>query len=145
MEKEKMLAGQLYDPSDEELTVLRTRARKLARQYNLTDEDDAQRLGGLLAELVPNAGEGLYLQAPVHFDYGCFTWFGQFCSANQNLNPTKLSAVRSFYRMLLNPRKRLKTLGFKQVNNSFPFIRPHPLLRASRELAREKSREDIGF
>ena len=47
--------------------------------------------------------------------------------------------------MLLNPRKRLKTLGFKQVNNSFPFIRPHPLLRASRELAREKSREDIGF
>lgn len=84
MEKEKMLAGQLYDPSDEELTVLRTRARKLARQYNLTDEDDAQRLGGLLAELVPNAGEGLYLQAPVHFDYGCFTWFGQFCSANFN-------------------------------------------------------------
>ena len=64
---------------------------------------------------------------------------------NANLNPTKLSAVRSFYRMLLNPRKRLKTLGFKQVNNSFPFIRPHPLLRASRELAREKSREDIGF
>lgn len=64
---------------------------------------------------------------------------------NHNLNPTKLSAVRSFYRMLLNPRKRLKTLGFKQVNNSFPFIRPHPLLRASRELAREKSREDIGF
>ncbi len=64
---------------------------------------------------------------------------------NVDLNPTKLSAVRSFYRMLLNPRKRLKTLGFKQVNNSFPFIRPHPLLRASRELAREKSREDIGF
>uniref|UniRef100_UPI003FEE4989 hypothetical protein n=1 Tax=Parasutterella excrementihominis TaxID=487175 RepID=UPI003FEE4989 len=47
--------------------------------------------------------------------------------------------------MLLNPRKRLKTLGFKQVNNSFPHIRPHPLLRGSRELAREKSREDIGF
>ena len=64
---------------------------------------------------------------------------------NENLNPTKLSAVRSFYRILLNPRKRLKTLGFKQVNHSFPLIRSHPLLRASRELAREKSREDIGF
>ncbi len=69
----------------------------------------------------------------------------QSCNINFNLNPTKLSAVRSFYRILLNPRKRLKTLGFKQVNNSFPFIRSHPLLRASRELAREKSREDIGF
>ena len=47
--------------------------------------------------------------------------------------------------MLLNPRKRLKTLGFKQVNNSIPVIRSRPLLRVSRELAREKSREDIGF
>lgn len=63
----------------------------------------------------------------------------------KNLNPTKLSAARSFYGMLLNPRKRLKTQGFKQVSNSFPLIRSHPLLRASRELAREKSREDIGF
>ena len=70
---------------------------------------------------------------------------GKCVIVNHNLNPTKLSAVRSFYRMLLNPRKRLKTLGFKQVNHSFPFIRPHPLLRASRELSREKSREDIGF
>lgn len=64
---------------------------------------------------------------------------------NRNLNPKKLSAVRSFYRMLLNSRKRLKTQGFKQVNHSFPLIRSHPILRASRELAREKSREDIGF
>ena len=47
--------------------------------------------------------------------------------------------------MLLNPLKRLKTKGFMQVNNSFPVIRSHPLLRALRELAREKSREDIGF
>ena len=69
----------------------------------------------------------------------------EFGEENSNLNPTKLSAVRSFYRILLNPRKRLKTLGFKQVNHSFPLIRSHPLLRASRELAREKSREDIGF
>lgn len=64
---------------------------------------------------------------------------------NRNLNPKKLSAVRSFYKMLLNSRKRLKTQGFKQVNHSFPLIRSHPILRASRELAREKSREDIGF
>lgn len=64
---------------------------------------------------------------------------------NENLNPTKLSAVGSFYRTILNPRQRLKTLGFKQANNSFPLVGSHPLLRASRELAREKSREDIGF
>ena len=38
-EKEKMIAGNLYDPSDEELNRLRIKARKLARRYNQTDED----------------------------------------------------------------------------------------------------------
>ncbi|NBI68317.1 LysR family transcriptional regulator [Pseudoflavonifractor sp. 60] len=52
-----------------------------------------------------------------------------------------LSAIRNFYRILLNPPNPLKTKGFKQVNNSIPVVRSCPLLRASRELAREKSRE----
>ena len=64
---------------------------------------------------------------------------------NGNLYPKKLSAVGSFYGTILNPRKRLKTLGFKQANNLFPLVGSHTLLRASRELARKKSREDIGF
>lgn len=83
-EKEKMLAGQLYDSSDEELAQLRFKARKLARKYNLTDEDDFATSMPLLQELVPHAGEGFYLQPPVHFDYGCFTYFGDWCSANFN-------------------------------------------------------------
>ena len=47
-EKEKMLAGQLYDPSDPELDVLRLKARKLARKYNLTDEELQLHLPGRL-------------------------------------------------------------------------------------------------
>ena len=38
-EREKMLSGELYDPSDPELKYLRIKARKLVRKYNLTDED----------------------------------------------------------------------------------------------------------
>ena len=71
--------------------------------------------------------------------------FRVIAATNQNLNQKKLPAIRSFYRMLLNPLKRLETQGFKQVNTLFPVIRSHPLLRALRELAREKSREDAGF
>ena len=66
-------------------------------------------------------------------------------STNSNLNPSILSAIRNFYRMLLNPPNPLKTQGFEQVNKSIPVIRFRPHLRVSRELAREKSREDIGF
>ena len=41
-EREKMLRGELYDSSDNELEQLRLHARKLARRYNLTDEDQQE-------------------------------------------------------------------------------------------------------
>lgn len=74
-EKEKMIAGQLYDPSDAELTALRVKARKLARCYNLTDEDENEKQQDLLRTLLPNSSEMPGLQAPVYFDYGCNTSF----------------------------------------------------------------------
>ena len=33
-EKEKMTAGKIYDPSDEELVKLRTKAHRLSKEYN---------------------------------------------------------------------------------------------------------------
>lgn len=83
-EKEKMLAGQLYDPSDKELRELRLKARKLARTYNNTDEDDTEVLHTILSELIPNKGKDTHFQAPIHFDYGCFTTFGEGCETNFN-------------------------------------------------------------
>ena len=35
-------------------------------------------------ELIPQQGEGLFLQGPVYFDYGAFTSFGRGCYANFN-------------------------------------------------------------
>ena len=66
-EREKMLSGELYDSSDNELEQLRLHARKLARRYNLTDEDSKSRFDRIIAG---NRGAA-YLQAPVYFDYGC--------------------------------------------------------------------------
>ena len=82
-EKEKMLAGLIYDPADDELQTLRTNAHKLCNAYNKLDEDDAAR-GEILSNLLP-FGNGVYLQGPIYFDYGCFTTFGKNCYANFNL------------------------------------------------------------
>ena len=43
-EKEKMIAGELYDPLDEELCALRIKARKLARRYKQIDEDAPEKM-----------------------------------------------------------------------------------------------------
>lgn len=83
-EREKMLAGLLYDAGDPELVQLRLRARRLARQYNQTDEGEAETLGAILRELFPNSGEGFVVQAPVYADYGLNASFGRDCYANFN-------------------------------------------------------------
>ena len=66
-EREKMLSGEIYDPTDKELEQLRLNARKLARKYNLTDEDQPEEQAQILQELLPTTEELPYLQAPVYF------------------------------------------------------------------------------
>ena len=61
-EREKMLSGERYDPTDKELEQLRLNARKLARKYNLTDEDQPEEQAQILQELLPTTEELPYLQ-----------------------------------------------------------------------------------
>lgn len=91
-EKEKMLAGKIYDPSDEELTKMRLKAHKLCQRFNSLFEDDKQRKA-LLDELIPNQGERLFLQGPIYFDYGVNTSFGTDCYANFNFTVLDICPV----------------------------------------------------
>lgn len=83
-EQEKMLAGKIYDPSDKELAELRANAHRLSKMYNDTFETEEEKRKEILEELLPNCGEGSYLQGPVFFDYGKFTTMGSGCYANFN-------------------------------------------------------------
>lgn len=73
-EKEKMTAGKIYDPSDEELVKLRTKAHRLSKEYNELLETDEKR-SEILKEM-GIIGDSFYLQGPVQFDYGCLTSIG---------------------------------------------------------------------
>lgn len=108
-EKEKMLAGQLYDPGDRELTALRVKARKLARRYNQTDEDEPEKQQELLRELLPNSAEMPGLQAPVWFDYGCNTTFGKFSGANFHFTCLDVCPVRIGDNVMIGPNVTLAT------------------------------------
>ena len=73
-EKEKMISGKIYDPSDKELVELRARAHRLSNEYNRLLETDGRR-AEIIKELGIN-GDSCYFQGPVQFDYGCFTTYG---------------------------------------------------------------------
>lgn len=81
-EKEKMLDGMIYDPSDDELQKLRTSAHNLCCDYNNLYETDEKRKE-IIDKLIPQ-NNGVYLQGPIFFDYGAFTTFGKRCFANFN-------------------------------------------------------------
>ena len=83
-EEQKMLAGKLYDPSDSKLEKRRQLAHRLSKEYNDTLETDAEKRKAIMAELLPDCGEGTFLQGPLQFDYGCYTKFGKRCYANFN-------------------------------------------------------------
>src|ERR1051326_3464924 len=69
-EKEKMLAGELYDALDPQLTEDRVNTRLLIKRLNDSREDEVEERTAILKSLIPNAGEGLWLQPPFYCDYG---------------------------------------------------------------------------
>jgi maltose O-acetyltransferase len=108
-EREKMLAGMLYDPSDPELGALLVKTRKLARRYNQIDEDEPEKRTDILRQLLPNTPHLPGLQAPVYFDYGCNTYFGKFSGANFNFTCLDVCPVHIGDNVLIGPNVTLAT------------------------------------
>ena len=83
-EREKMLAGELYDCGDEELLKQWHKAKDLVRDYNRTDSAAAQEKKRILKELLGGMGEHLWITAPFYADYGNNIYFGNNCEVNMN-------------------------------------------------------------
>lgn len=83
-EREKMLAGQLYDCGDPELLQQWHRAKDLMRDYNSLDSANAQEKKRILTELLGGRGDNLWITAPFFVDYGNNIYFGNNCEVNMN-------------------------------------------------------------
>jgi maltose O-acetyltransferase len=69
-ERDKMLAGALYDASDAELVAARMRARDLCQALNATREAESDRRRTILRELLAAGGDTALVQPPFWCDYG---------------------------------------------------------------------------
>lgn len=83
-EREKMLAGQLYDCGDMELITQWHKAKNLTRQYNNTMSEDAYTKNNILDNLLGSKGKNLWITAPFFVDYGNNIYFGNNCEVNMN-------------------------------------------------------------
>ena len=83
-EREKMLAGELYDPLDPELVRARARARDRCQDLNATRETQRGERRRILRELFGAGGEDVWVQPPFFCDYGSHIRLGEKCFFNFN-------------------------------------------------------------
>ncbi|TAJ84991.1 MAG: sugar O-acetyltransferase [Reyranella sp.] len=69
-EKQKMLAGELYRATGEELAADARRVAEWMDRYNGSIAATQQNYPALLREIMASVGEGTYIRPPFHCDYG---------------------------------------------------------------------------
>lgn len=107
-EKQKMLAGELYDPLDPQLTAARQRARALCQQLNATREDDTAQRAEILASLF-GAATDVWLQPPFYCDYGSNIVLGQKVFFNFNCVVLDVAPVHIGDHVLFGPAVQIYT------------------------------------
>ena len=93
-EREKMLAGELYDPLDPELTRARARARDLCQTLNNTREAEQQDRRSILTQLLGSGGDSVWMQPPFYCDYGTNIHLGTRVFFNFNCTVLDVCEVR---------------------------------------------------
>ncbi|MDR9381873.1 MAG: sugar O-acetyltransferase [Natronomonas sp.] len=82
LDKEQMLGGDRYDPSDPALVAERDRARERSRTYNETTAAESARRRELLGELLGSIGDDCEIEPPFRCDYGYNVHVGERFYAN---------------------------------------------------------------
>jgi len=83
-ERDKMLAGELYDPLDRELVAARERARDLCQALNTTHEAEHEERRRIIRELFGACGQSVSIQPPFFCDYGSNIRLGERVFFNFN-------------------------------------------------------------
>jgi len=108
-ERQKMLAGELYDPLDPELVGARERARNLCQTLNATRETEQDERRRLLRELFSVGGDTVWMQPPFFCDYGSNIELGERVFFNFNCIVLDVCSVRIGSFSLFGPAVQIYT------------------------------------
>jgi maltose O-acetyltransferase len=107
-ELEKMLQGELYDASDEQLVAMRLRCRSLIAKYNQIPHADIPNRKSVLKDLL-GMGENADIQAPFYCDYGSNIYAGEKLFINFNCIILDCARVTLGDNVFLAPNVQLYT------------------------------------
>ena len=84
-EKEKMLAGELYNPTEINLTNSRTKCKILCQKYNNIIYDNFKERTKLIKSILGKTKEKFFIEQPFFCDYGYNIEIGENFYSNHNL------------------------------------------------------------
>jgi len=108
-EKEKMLAGEIYNPADPELVRDREEARRKVLVYNQTLETEVEKRIQILKDLLGSTGGNIYMQPNIRFDYGYNTYVGENFYANFDCTFLDVCEIRIGDNCMLGPNVHIYT------------------------------------
>jgi len=108
-EREKMVAGELYDPFDPDLVAARERARDLCWALNATRDADKEERRRILRELFGAGGDVVWMQPPFFCDYGWNIELGERVYFNFNCVVLDVCPVRIGSFTLFGPAVQILT------------------------------------
>ena len=108
-EREKMLAGELYDPFDPELVAVRAHARDLCQSLNATRENEGEERRRIALDLFGAGGDTVWLQPPFFCDYGANIELGERVFFNFNCVVLDVCRIRIGSFTLFGPAVQIYT------------------------------------
>ena len=107
-EKQKMLAGELYDPLDSELCQERQRCRDLCKLLNDSREEQQEERKGIVADLLGSPTD-VWIQPPFFCDYGTNISLGVKVFFNFNCVVLDVMQVKIGSNVLFGPSVQIYT------------------------------------
>jgi maltose O-acetyltransferase len=108
-EREKMVAGEPYDPLDLELVAGRARARDLCREFNATRDPETDRRRAILRALFGRSGDTVWIEPPFFSDYGMNVEVGERVFFNFNCVILDVCPVRIGDHTMFGPGVQILT------------------------------------
>lgn len=125
-EYQKMIAGELYDPSDKRLAEGRDKAHRLAHMYNNLEDSEAR--NELIHTIFGTVGEKVHVEPGLRVDYGSNIHVGENFYANFNCILLDVCPIHIGKNAMLGPRVSLVTpehpLNPVERNSGLEFGRP---------------------
>lgn len=127
-EKEKMISGELYNPSDVQLVEDRRHARIIFGEYNKSHPDEKENRKRLLEELLESKPRNLYIEPPFYCDYGYNIQLGDNVYMNYNCCILDVSIVKIGDNTMFGPNVQIYTathpLEYKARNSGVEYAKP---------------------